>query len=66
MIQTIFNKINEPEITLAEQIKTSNNVGKTNNALDKLEGKESAQKERQMDGMWKQAMQRSCSILQSV
>ena len=55
--QAVIDKINEPEIALAEQIKTSNNVGKTNNALDKLEGKESAQKERQMDGMWKQAKQ---------
>lgn len=55
--QAIIDKINEPEIALAEQIKTSNNIGKANNALDKLEGKESAQKERQMDDMFKRAKQ---------
>lgn len=55
--QNVIDKINEPEISKAEQIKTSNNIARANNALDKEERRNRAEANKQIDAMWRQAKQ---------
>lgn len=55
--QNVIDKINEPEISKAEQIKTSNNIARANNALDKEERRSRAEANKQIDAMWRQAKQ---------
>ena len=55
--QEVIDKINEPEISKAEQIRTSNNIAKANNALDKEERRSRAEANKQIDAMWRQAKQ---------
>lgn len=53
--QNVIDKINEPEILKAEQIRTSNNIARANNALDKEERRSRAKANKQIDAMWRQA-----------
>ena len=55
--QNVIDKINEPEISKAEQIRTSNNIARANNALDKEERRSRAKANKQIDAMWRQAKQ---------
>lgn len=55
--QNVIDKINEPEISKAEQIRTSNNIARANNALDKEERRNRAEANKQIDAMWRQAKQ---------
>ena len=55
--QNVIDKINEPEISKAEQIRTSNNIARANNALDKEEKRSRAEANKQIDAMWRQAKQ---------
>ena len=55
--QNVIDKINEPEISKAEQIRTSNNIARANNALDKEERRSRAEANKQIDAMWRQAKQ---------
>lgn len=55
--QNVIDKINEPEISKAEQIRTSNNIARANNALDKEEKRSRAEANGQIDAMWGQAKQ---------
>lgn len=55
--QNVIDKINEPEILKAEQIRTSNNIARANNALDKEERRNRAKANKQIDAMWRQAKQ---------
>ena len=55
--QEVIDKINEPEILKAEQIRTSNNIARANNALDKEERRSRAKANKQIDAMWRQAKQ---------
>ena len=55
--QNVIDKINEPEISKAEQIRTSNNIARANNALDKEERRNMAEANKQIDAMWRQAKQ---------
>lgn len=55
--QNVIDKINEPEMSKAEQIRTSNNIARANNALDKEERRNRAEANKQVDAMWKQAKQ---------
>ena len=55
--QNVIDKINEPEISKAEQIRTSNNIARANNALDKEERRNRAKANKQIDAMWRQAKQ---------
>ena len=55
--QNVIDKINEPEISKAEQIRTSNNIARANNALDKEERRNRAEANKQIDVMWRQAKQ---------
>ena len=55
--QNVIDKINEPEISKAEQIRTSNNIARANNALDKEEIRSRAKANKQIDAMWRQAKQ---------
>ena len=55
--QDVIDKINEPEISKAEQIRTSNNIARANNALDKEERRNRAEANKQIDVMWRQAKQ---------
>lgn len=55
--QNVIDKINEPEISKAEQIRTSNNIARANNALDKEESRSMAKANKQIDAMWRQAKQ---------
>ena len=55
--QNVVDKINEPEISKAEQIRTSNNIARANNALDKEERRSRAKANKQIDAMWRQAKQ---------
>ena len=55
--QNVIDKINEPEISKAEQIRTSNNIARANNALDKEEKRSMAEANKQIDAMWRQAKQ---------
>ena len=53
----VQNKINEPELAQAEKIKTSNNIAKADNALDREERRNKAKAEKQVEDIWKQAKQ---------
>ncbi len=55
--QNVIDKINEPETSKAEQIRTSNNIARANNALDKEERRSRAEADKQIDAMWRQARQ---------
>lgn len=55
--QNVIDKINEPEISKAEQIRTSNNIARANNALDKEEKRSRIEANKQIDAMWRQAKQ---------
>ena len=55
--QNVIDKVNEPETSKAEQIRTSNNIARANNALDKEENRNRAEANKQIDAMWRQAKQ---------